>query len=348
VYGGFSQSGGGFWNGETNVSGVLTVESLPEPEITWANLQHPATGIIEPETDFTVYAQVLVNGYSGSAAPTEGIENLSVWIGYSDVNAIEAADFETGWTWISADYNPYEETFGNNSQYSANIGPNFTEDGIYFYVSRFQLADGDFIYGGFSESGGGFWDGLENYSGVLTVESAEPTTYPVTFTIIDGTESYSNINLKIEIDSEWVSFEMNSNENTWTKLLELESGTYAWGAFEDDGSDDGIWLIDEGNLSVTVAENGDVTGTVSYTVENVSVETDAFSQISLYPNPTSGIINLNFSEIISYKVFDISGRVVKSGIADRYIDINNLNSGIYFITFDINGVSTTRKVVKSN
>jgi len=348
VYGGFSQSGGGFWDGETNVSGVLTVENLPEPEITWANLQHPATGIIEPEADFTVYAQVLVNGYSGSVAPVEGIENLSVWIGYSDANAVEVADFGTGWTWVSAEYNPYEESFGNNSQYSANIGSNFTEDGIYFYVSRFQLADGDFIYGGFSESGGGFWDGLENYSGVLTVQSAEPTTYPVTFTIIDGTESYSNIKLKIEIDSEWVSYEMNRSGFTWTKLLELKPGAYDWGAFEDDGTEEGIWLIDEGNLWVAIAENGDIAGMLMYTIENVSDYIEGFYKFSLYPNPTSGIINLNFSGDISYKVIDISGRVVKNGIANGVIDIAELNSGIYFISFDFKGVSVTRKVVRSN
>jgi hypothetical protein len=48
----------------------------------------------------------------------------------------------------------------------ANIGAEVPGPGVYYYASRFQYADGDFVYGGFN---GGFWDGVNNVSGILTV-----------------------------------------------------------------------------------------------------------------------------------------------------------------------------------
>ncbi len=42
-----------------------------------------------------------------------------------------------------------------------------TQEGTYYYVSRFQYGEDDFVYGGFED---GFWDGTDNVSGELTVE----------------------------------------------------------------------------------------------------------------------------------------------------------------------------------
>lgn len=349
VYGGFSSTGGGFWNGTSNISGVLTVEEEPTPTISWANLQHPQSGEIEPESEFLVFARVLVDGQTGTNSPAGGVEGLNAWIGYSTTNATTVADFETGWTWVVASYNSYETTFGNNSQYSANIGTGISTEDTYYYVSRFKLGNGSYVYGGYSASGGGFWDGTSYVSGVLVVVEQEPETFPVTFTITDETEEYTNIKLKIEINYEWVIHEMTDSEHVWTKTLDLLPGTYSWGAIEDDGSDDGIWLIEEGELEVTVADNGDITGTTSYTVNPVSVNFDAFSHLRIYPNPTSDFVNVQSLYNADFKIVDISGRVVASGNLNRdnsMINLSTFQSGVYFIQFNFEGKSTVRKIVK--
>lgn len=349
VYGGFSASDGGFWDGTTNISGILTVQTQSTSEISWANIQYPENGNIEVGADFTVYAQVYIEGQTGSAAPSQGVANLSAWIGYSTTNATSVENFETGWTWVDASYNTYETTFGNNSQYSADIGTGIEAEGTYYYVSRFKLGNGSYVYGGYSASGGGFWDGTTNASGVLTVDAEQPATFPVTFTIIDETEEYINIKLRIEIDEDWATHEMTESDHVWTKTLDLLPGTYSWGAIEDDGSDDGIWLIEEGELEVTVADNGDITGTTSYTVNPVSVNFDAFSHLRIYPNPTSDFVNVQSLYNADFKIVDISGRVVASGNLNRdnsMINLSTFQSGVYFIQFNFEGKSTVRKIVK--
>lgn len=156
VYGGFQ---GGFWDGTTNISGILTVS---DPAITFANLQWPDQGIISLNQEFNVYAQVYANGVTNGTGQGTGIQ---AWIGYSTEN-----NNPDQWTnWIVADY---QSDQGNNDEYMANLGNEIGTPGTYYYASRFQLSSGAYVYGGFS---GGFWDGTANISGVLTVNEANKT-----------------------------------------------------------------------------------------------------------------------------------------------------------------------------
>ncbi|KAF0198738.1 MAG: hypothetical protein FD166_990 [Bacteroidetes bacterium] len=156
VYGGFQ---GGFWDGINNVSGQLTISG---PSIAFANLQWPADGTITPNQEFNVYAQVYADGYTNQ--PGQGTD-IQAWIGYSTDNTNPDS-----WTnWIAA---TYLSDAGNNDEYFANLGAVTGTPGTYYYASRFQLGTGAFVYGGFS---GGFWDGITNISGVLTVNAGDKT-----------------------------------------------------------------------------------------------------------------------------------------------------------------------------
>jgi len=166
VYGGYSPGGGGFWDGVINVSGILHVEVTPPPVIDWANLQWPASGQIYTGQDYTVYAQAWINGISGQPTPTPGLE---AWIGFSNTDS----DPSTWTNWITATYNL---AVGNNDEFQANIGPYFNETGTWYYASRFRLENGNYVYGGYSTEGGGFWDGSNFVSGILTVLSSEEKT----------------------------------------------------------------------------------------------------------------------------------------------------------------------------
>ncbi|MBN2682096.1 MAG: PKD domain-containing protein [Bacteroidales bacterium] len=73
----------------------------------------------------------------------------------------------------------------------------------------------------------------------------------------------------------------------------------------------------------------------------------------IYPNPSSGIftIDLSAAEIREFdlKVFDITGKlidakVVKNDLGIYELNLENSNSGIYFIKMIINGNNITRKV----
>jgi len=86
----------------------------------------------------------------------------------------------------------------------------------------------------------------------------------VKFTITDGTNSYVNIKLKGVWDG-WTLHTMSKEGNVWTcTIFDIEPGTYEWGAIEDDGSEWGIWLIEGGNQTVVVDDNG--TGEAAYNI----------------------------------------------------------------------------------
>lgn len=179
VFGGFSEVGGGFWDGTTNVSGVLTVtgDDPVDPEITFANLQFPSTAEIEIGGSADVYAQVTIAGLTPSE---EGYDGLQVWVGVSSENTNPS----TWDNWSLASFFGISG-FTSRAEYLAQIGSDITEEGIYYFATRFQLGEGDFVFGGYSEDGGGFWDGETNVSGVLTVsdEVVAPDSRTVVFSV---------------------------------------------------------------------------------------------------------------------------------------------------------------------
>jgi len=317
-YGGYSATGGGFWDGTTNVSGVVEVTE-PGSGIDWANLQFPGSDTIAAMDDFDVYAQVYINGVTGQPAPAPGMQS---WIGYSSTNSNPAT-----WTsWIPATYNIAS---GNNDEYKANIGTSITDPGIYYYASRFQLNTGAFVYGGYNAGGGGFWDGTTNLSGILTV-TEPPASYPVLFTIIDGTLNNTNIKFKGEMTA-WDTVSMSQNNNTWTLTLNVAPGTYKWGAIEDDGSPSGIWLIEGPDLEVTVDESGIVSGTVTYTTLITGLD-DIYARISVYPNPTSGKLNIDLPRNATIRITNMQGALLlqtESSVGYNLLDLTGFRSGIY-------------------
>ncbi len=172
IYGGFN---GGFWDGTTNVSGVLTVNALPQIE--WANLQWPGSGTIDVGGSFDVYARVFKSGITEAEGQGAGI---TAWIGYSTTDT-DPSTWSSS-SWITASFNG---DAGNNDEYVANISASLPS-GTYYYASRFQLGAADYVYGGFS---GGFWDGTNNVSGVLTINVIEPTNHATSFSATANSSS---------------------------------------------------------------------------------------------------------------------------------------------------------------
>ena len=53
----------------------------------------------------------------------------------------------------------------------------------YYYATRFKYDTNAYVYGGYSSGGGGFWDGVNNVSGVLDVFTGVPEDQGVATTI---------------------------------------------------------------------------------------------------------------------------------------------------------------------
>lgn len=323
VYGGYSANGGGFWDGVNNVSGVLTVETIPFPaEIDWANLQWPADGEIYVNEVFNVYGRVFIEELTGSGTPAAG---LQAWIGYN----VEDSDPSEWTNWVSAGFNG---SIGDEDEFRANIGALMNQTGTYYYATRFKLNESEFVYGGYSDDGGGFWDGSTNVSGVLTV-SESPSAWAVNFTVIDGTGLHDNIQFKGDM-TEWQTVPMIPNEDTWTLSLQLEPGSYEWGAIEGDGSPDGIWLIEGPNLVVNVSDEGEITGDTLYTTLITFVDEQAGTTLQIYPNPVSEQLNIKgITAGAEFHILDLSGKLLNSGklTSRQNISVSALPKGLYIL-----------------
>ena len=137
----------------------------------------------------------------------------------------------------------------------------------------------------------------------------------------------------------------------------------------------GGWVITDSLSYIMKDYNGDVyqlvftgtsgssTGKMYFTKEKFSLvsveENSPVANIGVFPNPTSGQLNVNFeladaSLPAEIRLFDMNGRVVKtisnnfqqSGFNQLTTDISDLNSGIYLLQIVSGGKSITRRVVK--
>ncbi|MCH8568237.1 MAG: T9SS type A sorting domain-containing protein [Balneolales bacterium] len=125
-----------------------------------ALLEGPGELEVHENKEFSVGSAVQIDLFTDSNSPSP---QISAWIGFSSENTNPASWPSSAW--IASDFS---EATNNLHRYVLTQEADF-EPGIYYYAARFQFTDKEFVYGGFSADGGGFWDGSENISGVLTV-----------------------------------------------------------------------------------------------------------------------------------------------------------------------------------
>ena len=79
-------------------------------------------------------------------------------------------------------------------------------------------------------------------------------------------------------------------------------------------------------------------------------ELSANDQISIYPNPTTSIINIidenNQLQNATIQIQNYLGQLVFSSPFSPQIDMRNLSSGMYFLTIEDKGLKKTMKIVK--
>lgn len=74
-------------------------------------------------------------------------------------------------------------------------------------------------------------------------------------------------------------------------------------------------------------------------------ETKLNSSISIYPNPVSDILYIKNANASQYKIVDLSGRIVKSGVYQNGITVSDLNKGNYIIQISGKNVQQTEKFI---
>ena len=92
----------------------------------------------------------------------------------------------------------------------------------------------------------------------------------------------------------------------------------------------------------------------------VGTEDFSFENFSVYPNPSSGVFNLSFtpdsSENIEVSLYDLRGRIINqfiyddvntSGVFNKQLDYNYIDSGMYFLVVKNGNKTATKKLMKN-
>ncbi len=173
------------------------------PQITFANLQYPGSVSVGIGNSTSVYARVYGIRITDSTGQGAGIQ---AWIGYNSSNTNPS-----GWTtWLPAAYNI---DANGADEYAAAIGSSITTSGTYYYASRFQFNGGNFVYGGYSLGGGGFWDSLHYSSGILNILGPPATP-------LQTTPSNGSVNEATSTSFQWNAI---SNAQTYRIQVALDS-----------------------------------------------------------------------------------------------------------------------------
>jgi len=77
-----------------------------------------------------------------------------------------------------------------------------------------------------------------------------------------------------------------------------------------------------------------------------SIEVATPDEITLYPNPTTGIVNIEAEGLKNVVIYDVTGRMMMSVANESTIDISNLEAGVYFFSVETANGSAMKKLVK--
>ena len=137
------------------------IEAIPTDAVDYANIQFPGVSSTTSGTSVDIFGQAYEPFVTEAAGAGSG---LVVW--YSK-NTTDVDPNSVAWTgtWTLATFNT---DVGNNDEWKGTITPIPGQADTY-YSFRYQLNGGPMRYGGYSGTGGGFWDGTNNKNGKLSV-----------------------------------------------------------------------------------------------------------------------------------------------------------------------------------
>ncbi|MES2573368.1 MAG: T9SS type A sorting domain-containing protein [Bacteroidota bacterium] len=101
--------------------------------------------------------------------------------------------------------------------------------------------------------------------------------------------------------------------------------------------------------------NGNPVGRITRLLpSDLALSTEEFNNktLTIYPNPSTGIFNINSNQNIentSIKVFDLNGRIVhqsKKNTENKVLDLTNFQNGIYILNIENGAYNYSQKIIK--
>ena len=210
---------------------------------------------------------------------------------------------------------------------------------------------------------GGAWDNAQvTFTSPVDLSDDDNNTLRFTFqstTAEDGEVHQHGISFQETANGAGGSYEVNfqtTGKEVANIELDFEAGLGTSKKF--------VIFTDVGDLANGVGKatpnvNGTDTSAMSgtYIVENItlgatvlSIKNNSVLDFSMYPNPTSNMLNISAKETIQdTQIFNVLGKNVMSVKVNNRkasIDVSNLATGIYLVKYSVNGTIGTAKFVK--
>ncbi|MBK9018343.1 MAG: T9SS type A sorting domain-containing protein [Saprospiraceae bacterium] len=192
-----------------------------------------------------------------------------------------------------------------------------------------------------------------------SINVAQTGTYSVVVsnsfgcTDLDAATVFVNPAPVLDLGPDTIVYEPNSY------VLDAGTGfnqTYLW---SDGSTSQTLTVSEDGTYNVTVTSASGCTSTDEVTVNfqpNAVNEPTLAGQLGLFPNPTSGWVNLAFSEFeagaYSVGVYDVTGRLslsqnmdIQAAATTTKLDLNAFSKGAYFVKVTSEKGVLVRRVV---
>lgn len=100
-------------------------------------------------------------------------------------------------------------------------------------------------------------------------------------------------------------------------------------AIAEDGYNFTQWNDGDTNAQRTIVVFSDTSFTAHFEGTTQGIHEAENNTITIYPNPTNGIVKIAFDDVTRIDVYNVNGQLVKSVSKYSVIDISNLPSGVY-------------------
>lgn len=139
----------------------------------------------------------------------------------------------------------------------------------------------------------------------------------------------------LESGRHWISV-----SGIFDSAIDPNTQHWSWRYTEDTGSESLMYMTEFNVGYYTEQDWGDFmdfaqTGTILSIYGEIAtkITNKIGSDFNIYPNPAQDFINLNVAKVEYFKILNASGQLVLEGYSNGTIDISDLVSGCYFISF---------------
>ncbi|MBK1896511.1 zinc-dependent metalloprotease [Chryseobacterium paridis] len=172
-----------------------------------------------------------------------------------------------------------------------------------------------------NKTAGPFKVSSQNSATTYTGGSSQTVTWDVSGTTANNINA-ANVDIlwSTNSGSTWTTL-LAGTPNDGTQVVTIPNAATTTGRIMVKGSNHIFFDVNDANIKVTASS-----------AKEKDVAKDLITEVKVYPNPVSDILNVSNTTSEEYKIFDVSGKIISSGKLERgTVNVNHLTKGTYLI-----------------